>query len=49
MTGLVGPLRVTPRGELAHASQTAMLREHVRAVLLTQARPAVTMLLFLVK
>ncbi|MEM7495014.1 MAG: GPW/gp25 family protein [Myxococcota bacterium] len=38
MTGLVGPLRVTPRGELASASDTALWREHVRAVLLTQAR-----------
>lgn len=38
MTGLTGPLRVTPRGELAGASDTELWRHHIRAALLTQAR-----------
>ena len=38
MIGLVGPLRQTPRGELAAALDTALWREHVGAVLQTQAQ-----------
>lgn len=38
MTGLLGPLRITPRGELAAASDIPLWRHHLRALLLTQAR-----------
>ena len=38
MQGLIGPLRSTPRGELAHAQNAKLFREHIRAALLTRAQ-----------
>ena len=37
-TALIGPLRVTPRGELASAAGIDLWRHHIRAALLTRAR-----------